>query len=253
MRKKRNGVRLLAVALLLSVLAAGMITAPTAEAKTKRWTREQVQQEYEKTKKAVGVLENKYQTEQNQRSRETANATYIYGKVICANPLIIQDSTDIWNSNSLYWVASGTENVTNMLIYASAYVVTTGEYRYYNYTPCAVCYAVEKKSDASDVKARLDKKKRKLENLKHALNNSVVFAKKNPKLKVGDKLDLKKFIGLRYSEHYNTVEVEIRPKKKHATMSKDYVIKGKKPGVVTLYTWTTVSGKEDKIKIRVVK
>lgn len=248
MKRKMNNV--LCILLVLTMVFTCFQIQPASAGTT--YTKSKINSMIKQKQKELKAVQKKQNAEQKKFSQQTkGTVSIVLGNVRSTNPYIVYDSL----SGSTYWITNP-DNMTNFLSSASGYIKTTGEYRTYNYTTCAVAKAVKVTANPKKYDKKIQALKDKIYNLKGALISYVIFpanAEENSDFAVGETRTLSWYWSKHYSTPYTSVTfTSSDPSVLKILDKKKCKVKALQDGTSTIIAWSKVSGKTTEITLEVL-
>ncbi len=167
MKRKMNNI--ICILLVLAMVFTCFQIQPASAGTT--YTKSKINSMIKQNQKALKAVQKKQNAEQKKFSQQTkGTVSIVLGNLRSTNPYIVYDSL----SGSTYWITNP-DNMTTFLSSASGYIKTTGEYRTYNYTTCAVAKAVKVTANPRKYDKKIQKLKDTIYELKGALKAYVII------------------------------------------------------------------------------
>lgn len=234
--KKTAKIAKVIIVLFIMCMGIGVLSVNNASA-GKDLNKKQILKTISKTKKEIKNLNKKIKAVKKSNSNKTKGYTYVYGKALSYDPLIVK--TALGNS---YYCISNSGNVSNIFGLVSGYVKKTGGYTYYYGTPCVNCSAVKLKlGNLYKLNQMLSNKKNKLKSYQNMLKD---------RIKMNNQTMLE---GTKGSIHYrwlysgkNNYLKFTSSDKSVATVNSWGDVKALKAGKTTITAITTISKKKSK-------
>lgn len=235
--------KILSIVLAVALVVCCVDVQP-AEAKT-ILSKKQVQSKISSIKKDIKKLDKKYKAALKKEKKEKKGTTAIMGEVVSRDPYIVHMT---YFTNSYYWVLNP-QNLDDLLISASGYVIPTGRYRQYNGVTCTECKAVKCSNKSSAIKKSIDKKREVLTKYRNVLKEKVCFEESSVKVTAGKTMKLPWYWC--YGGAYNKITWK-SSNTAVATVDSNGKVTGKKDGTATITATCSASGKTTKCTVKVI-